>query len=367
MYDYLIVGSGLFGSVFARELTNKGYKCLVVDKRNHIGGNVFTENTNGINVHKYGPHIFHTNDKQIWDYVNCFANFNHYRHKVAVNYEGKILSFPINLLTFSQLFGLNTPNDVQQFLEGIKKDDQQSRSNLEEWIVSQVGSELYKIFIKGYTHKQWGRKPCELPISIISRIPIRTNYDDNYFNDIYQGIPIGGYTTLINNLLEGIEVKLNVDFIKDRVNLSGIAQKIVFTGPIDQYFDYSLGELEYRSLRFEHEHLKIDDFQGVAQMNYTSFNIPYTRIVEHKHFEFSKSKDTIITKEYPIEWHKGIEPYYPINDFKNSNLYKKYKSLAMQQCPDVIFGGRLAEYKYYDMHQVVAAALTQVNKIYAKN
>jgi UDP-galactopyranose mutase len=357
-YDYLIVGAGLFGSIFARELTDKGYSCLVVDRRRHIGGNCFTENIEGINVHKYGPHIFHTSNKEVWEYVNKFTQFNHYTHRPKVTYRDKIYSFPINLMTLYQIYGVSTPEQALKKLEEVKVQKTKGRGNLEEWILSQVGPEVYEIFIKGYTTKQWNREPSKLPAGIITRLPIRLTYDDNYFNDIYQGIPIGGYTQIFEKLLDGIEVRLGVDYLEHRYLFDKMARKIVYTGPVDAFYEYKFGKLEYRSLKFEHEVLDKPDHQGVAIMNYTEEGIPYTRIVEHKHFEFGKQDKTVITREYPQD--KG-EPFYPINDVDNNTRYSKYKEL-MNAEENYIFGGRLADYKYYDMHQVVASALHEVKK-----
>jgi len=359
MYDYLIIGSGLFGSVCARELTDAGFKCLVIDKRNHIGGNVYTENIKGINVHKYGPHIFHTSNKKIWDYVNKFVEFNHFSYRPRVNFNDKIYSFPINMMTLYQLWGVTNPKEALEKINKVKINIK-NPSNLEEYILSKVGKEIYETFIKGYTKKQWEKDPKDLPASIIKRIPIRLTFDDNYYFDKYQGIPVGGYTKLINNLLEGVEVKLNVNYFKDKSKLDLVSNKIIFTGKIDEYFNYKFGELEYRGLNFEHEILNIDNFQGVAGMNYTSEKIPFTRIVEHKHFEFGKQKHTIITKEYPKKASKNDIPYYPINDKANNKRYSKYKKLAEKT--NIIFGGRLAEYKYYDMHQVIGSALSKIKK-----
>ena len=357
MYDYLIVGSGLFGSVCARELTDAGFKCLVIDKRNHIGGNVYTEDVKGINVHKYGPHIFHTSSKKIWDYVNKFAEFNHFSYRPRVNFNNKIYFFPINMMTLYQLWGVTSPKEAQEKINKVKLNIK-NPSNLEEYILSKVGKEIYETFIKGYTKKQWEKDPKDLPASIIKRIPIRLTFDDNYYFDKYQGIPIGGYTKLINNLLKGVEVKLNIDYFKSKSDL--VSNKIIFTGKIDEYFNYKFGELEYRGLEFKHEILEIDNFQGVAGMNYTSENVPFTRIVEHKHFEFGKQNHTIITKEYPKKATKNDIPYYPINDDVNNKRYNQYKKLAKNT--NIIFGGRLAEYKYYDMHQVIGSALSKVKK-----
>jgi UDP-galactopyranose mutase len=366
MYDYLIIGSGLFGSVFAREMTDRGFRCLVLDRRKHFGGNVYTENINGINVHKYGAHIFHTNDKEIWDYVCRFARLNSYRHKVYVNFQHRLFSFPINLMTLAQLWGITTPMEAKLKLKSVSLQSASETRNLEDWILSQVGTELYEIFVKGYTEKQWGRNPKELPASIIRRIPIRTNLNDFYFDDKYQGIPEGGYSELMKNMLKGIEVRLNVDYLKNRSELNELAKKIVFTGAIDEYFDYKYGALHYRSIRFDHEHLYLNDFQGNSVVNYTESSVPYTRIIEHKHFEFGKQSDTIITKEYPLEWKNGIEPYYPISNSINNDIYHKYLELS-KQLQNVIFGGRLAEYKYYDMHQVIASALKKAQKELLEN
>jgi len=364
-YDYLIVGCGLFGAVFAREMTDRGSRCLVIDKRNHIGGNVYTENIEGINVHKYGAHIFHTNDKAIWDYVNRFIPFNNYRHKVFVNWMDRIFSFPINLMTLTQLWGTKTPGDAVAELEKRKSVAPPS-ANLEEWILAQVGTDLYEIFVKGYTSKQWGRDPRLLPSSIIKRIPIRTDFNDFYFDDLYQGIPIGGYTRMVENMLKGIEVRTGVDYFGSKYELDGLADKIVFTGHIDQFFDYRFGQLEYRSLEFQTEYLDIPSFQGTSVVNYTQYEIPYTRILEHKYFEFGKTKGTVITREYPATWSKGRESYYPVCDEANNEKYNEYKKYAQASCPHVLFGGRLAEYKYYDMHQVVGSALAKT-KILLQN
>lgn len=355
MYDYLIVGSGLFGSICARELTNAGKKVLVIDKRDHIGGNCYTENNDGINVHKYGPHIFHTSDKRVWDYINQYADFNHFVYRPKVNYKGKIYSFPVNLMTLYQIFHITTPEQAKIVLDywKIKNDNPK---NLEEWILSQVGERLYETFIKGYTTKQWGREPKLLPASIIKRLPIRLNFDDNYYFDNYQGIPIGGYTKIFEKLLKDIEVRLNTDYLDNKDFFDNLAEKIIYTGPIDKLYSYAYGKLEYRSLRFETERLEEEDYQGNAAINYTDVEVPYTRVIEHKHFEFGKQKHTIVTKEYPSN--EG-EPYYPVNDEDNNRKYNLYKRL-MNQEEKIIFGGRLADYKYYDMHQVIASALHQV-------
>lgn len=354
-YDYLIIGSGLFGAIFARELTDKGFKCLVIDKRDHIGGNCYTENIEGINVHKYGPHIFHTSDDNVWEYINRFCKFNHFVNRPKVNYEGAIYSFPINLMTLSQIYKVTTPKEAELILSHVKHKIEHPQ-NLEEWVLSQVGTQIYETFIKGYTTKQWGRDPKLLPASIIKRLPIRLNFDDNYFFDKYQGIPIGGYTQIFEKLLDGIEVKLGVDYFDDKKLWDTIANKVVYTGAIDRYYNYAFGALEYRSLEFKTEVLDVDDYQGNALINYTDMNTEYTRIIEHKHFEFGKQKKTIITKEYP---RNNGELFYPVNDTTNNSRYDRYKEL-MRLEENVIFGGRLADYKYYDMHQVIASALKRV-------
>lgn len=360
-YDWLIVGAGLFGSVVAYELSKRNYKILVIDKRNHIGGNVYTENQNDIIIGKYGCHIFHTSSKSIWDYINSFSEFNSYRHKVVVNYKNKIYSFPINLMTLNQLWGVITPAAAQIILESKKKQIENPK-NLEEWALSHMGEELYEIFIRGYTEKQW-QKPCnQLPVSIIKRIPIRLNYNDHYYhdNDIYEGVPTKGYTPIIEKMLENTEVKLEVDYFKDRNILNTISDNILYTGPIDKYYDYCYGELEYRSMRFEYEQY-YGNYQGIGQMNYTDIQTPYNRIVEHKCFHNTLSNITIISKEYPQEYNNLNEPFYPINDIKNNTLYKQYQSLSNSS--RIIFGGRLASYKYYDMDMAVSAALTLTKKI----
>ena len=352
-HNYLIVGSGLFGSTFARLAKDSGKSVIVVEKRNHIGGNVYTENIEGINVHKYGAHIFHTNNKEVWDFVNKYAKFNDYKHSVLANYKGEIYNLPFNMNTFHQMWGIDTPKEAQEI---IKKQSNNitNPSNLEEQCISMVGTDIYNKLVKGYTEKQWGRECKDLPSFIIKRLPLRFEYDNNYFNAKYQGIPIGGYTKLIENLLEGIEVKLNYDYLQHREDIE--YDTLVYTGPIDAYFDYKLGHLEYRSVRFETEVLDIPDYQHTSVVNYTDSNTPYTRIIEHKHFEQSNTNKTIISKEYSLEWDPTKEPYYPINDTKNTNLYNRYKELA-DSLPNVIFGGRLAEYKYYDMDEVIDRAI----------
>ncbi|WGK93906.1 MULTISPECIES: UDP-galactopyranose mutase [Flavobacterium] len=360
-YDYLIVGSGLFGAVFAHEAHKKGKKCLVIDKRNHKGGNVYCEQIEDINVHKYGAHIFHTNDKDIWDYVNQFVEFNRYTNSPVAFYKDEVYNLPFNMNTFNQLWGVKTPEEAKTKIEEqVKSSGITNPKNLEEQAISLVGIDIYEKLIKGYTEKQWGRKATELPAFIIKRLPVRFTYDNNYFNDKYQGIPIGGYNKLIDGLLDGIEVRLNVDFFTQREELTRLADKIVFTGKIDEYYNNQFGSLEYRSLKFETKTLDQTNFQGNAVINYTESQIPYTRIIEHKHFEFGTQKKTVITYEYPDEWSPGKESYYPVNDDKNNAIYNQYKKLS-EKDDSVIFGGRLAEYKYYDMHQIIASALKKSN------
>lgn len=361
-YDFLIVGSGLFGAVFAHEAKKKGKKCLVIDKRSHLGGNVYCENIEGINVHKYGAHIFHTNDKGIWDYVNQFVEFNRYTNSPVAIYKDELYNLPFNMNTFYQLWKVKTPDEAKAKIESQIKDlNITNPENLEEQALSLVGTDIYSKLIKGYTEKQWGRKATELPAFIIKRLPVRFTYDNNYFNDKYQGIPIGGYNKLIEGLLEGIEVRTGVDFFSNRTELTQLAVKIVFTGKIDEFYDSRFGSLEYRSLHFEHQTLDVQNYQGNAVVNFTEKEIPYTRIIEHKHFEFGSQAKTVVTKEYPSEWKKGMESYYPINDEINSKLFGQYKLLADAE-ENVIFGGRLAEYRYYDMHQVIGSALSTVKK-----
>ncbi|WP_417128544.1 UDP-galactopyranose mutase [Phocaeicola sp.] len=365
MYDYLIVGSGLFGATFAYKASKEGKKCLVIDKRPHTGGNIYCENIEGINVHKYGAHIFHTNSKKVWDFVNSIVEFNRYTNSPVANYKGKLYNLPFNMNTFYQMWGVTTPEAAhakieEQKAEALRKMQEDGISeprNLEEQALLLIGKDIYEKLIKGYTEKQWGRKCTELPSFIIRRLPVRFIYDNNYFNDRYQGIPIGGYNKLIEGLLEGVEVRTNTDFFKDRKYWESIASKIVFTGKIDEYYDYQFGKLEYRTVRFEEEIHDCSNLQGNAVINYTEKEIPYTRIIEHKHFEMfgadiEKCPKTVISKEYSTEWKDGMEPYYPVNDEKNNSLYSKYKSLADKES-NVIFGGRLAEYKYYDMAPIV--------------
>ena len=361
MYDYLIVGSGLFGAVFAHEAKKAGKSVLIVEKRSHIAGNVYTENINGINVHKYGAHIFHTNDKAVWDYINEFAEFNRFTNSPVANYQGEIYSLPFNMYTFNKMWGVTTPREAMEKIELQRKEITDIPKNLEEQAISLVGRDIYEKLIKGYTEKQWGRGCKDLPAFIIKRLPVRMTYDNNYFNARYQGIPAGGYTKMIENLLDGIQVKLNTDYLKCKSELDKLAKKVVYTGPIDAYFDYKLGCLQYRSVRFENEILDMDNYQGNAVVNYTEREIPWTRIIEHKWFEFGKDaggndlKQTVISKEFPSEWKMGDEAYYPVNDQANTDLFLEYKRLAENEA-NVIFGGRLGEYKYYDMDQVISAA-----------
>ena len=361
-YDYLIVGAGLFGSVFAYEANKRGKKCLVIEKRDHIGGNVYTENIENINVHKYGAHIFHTSNKEIWNYVNKFAEFNRYTNSPIANYKGEIYNMPFNMNTFNKLWGVITPNEVMEKIEEEKTTSNiKEPKNLEEQAIKLIGNTIYEKLVKGYTEKQWGKKAKELPTFIIKRLPVRFTYDNNYFNDVYQGIPVGGYTKIVEKMLDGIEIKLNCDFFKEKDYFEGIADKIIFTGMIDQYYNYRFGELEYRSLRFENEILDQENYQGNAVVNYTDFETPFTRIIEHKHFEFGNQSKTVITREYPEKWSRDKEPYYPINNDKNNVLYEKYKSIAEKE-KKVIFGGRLGQYQYYDMHRVIEEALKCLKK-----
>lgn len=376
-YDYLIVGSGLFGSIFAYEANKKGKKCLVIDKRPHIGGNIYTENVDGINVHKYGAHIFHTSNKEVWDYINQFAEFNRYTNSPIAIYKNELYNLPFNLNTFSKMFNLITLQDIEEKLdeereEGLAKLNGRAPSNLEEQAISLVGTTVYEKLIKGYTEKQWGMSCTELPPSIIKRLPVRMVFDNNYFNNKYQGIPIGGYTQIIEKMLNGIEVRLNCDFFENKSELENIANKIIFTGAIDQYYDYKFGYLEYRSVRFETEELNVDNYQGNAVINYTDKEVPYTRVIEHKHFEQGKELGnevtsgpsvgkTIVSREYSDKWDPSKEPYYPINNEKNNTLYEKYKELADRD-NKVIFGGRLGQYKYYDMDKVIEEALECVRR-----
>ncbi len=362
-FDYLIVGSGLFGAVFAHEMTKKGKKCLVIEKRSHLGGNIYCENIEGINVHKYGAHIFHTSDKKVWDYVNQFVEFNNYINSPIANYKNELYNMPFNMNTFTRIFpGVITPQDAKKRIEDeIKKENIQEPKNLEEQAIKLVGRTVYEKLVKGYTEKQWGRDCKDLPSFIIKRLPLRFIFDNNYFNDRYQGIPIGGYNVLIEKLLAEVEVRLNTDYFDFIKITKDKFKKILFTGAIDQFYDFKFGALEYRSVYFENEILDTDNFQGNAVVNYTDRETPWTRIIEHKHFEFGKQPKTVISKEYSIEWKKGIEPYYPINNDKNNERYQKYLSLASRE-KNIIFGGRLGEYKYYDMDKVIVSALALIEK-----
>lgn len=367
MYDYLVVGAGLFGAVFARQATDAGKKVLVIDKRPNIAGNVYTEKVEGINFHKYGAHIFHTNNTQVWEYVNRFATFNRFTNSPVANYKGELYSMPFNMYTFNKMWGVVTPEEAAAKIEEQRKEIKGEPQNLEEQAISLVGRDIYEKLVKGYTEKQWGRDCKDLPAFIIKRLPVRLTFDNNYFNALYQGIPVGGYTKLVENLLAGIEVRVNEDYLVDKAKWDALAEKIVYTGAIDAYFDFLLGNLEYRSIRFENEILDIPNFQGNAAVNYTDRETPWTRIIEHKWFEFGKDENgndipkTIISREYSSEWKPGDEPYYPVNDEKNGALYMEYKALADKE-NKVIFGGRLGEYKYYDMDAVIASALECATK-----
>lgn len=367
-YDFLIVGAGLYGAVFARQAKDIGKKVLVIDKRPHIAGNVYTEDVEGIHVHKYGAHIFHTNNKEVWDYVTRFATFNRFTNSPIANYKGEIYSMPFNMYTFNKIWGVVTPEEAAAKIEEQKKEITGEPQNLEEQAISLIGRDIYEKLVKGYTEKQWGRDCKELPAFIIKRLPVRLTYDNNYFNALYQGIPMGGYTKMVANMLDGIEVVLGVDYFDKKDEYDAMADKVVYTGAIDRYFDYQLGTLEYRSVRFENELLDIPSFQGNAAVNYTDRDTPWTRIIEHKWFEFGKDDEgndlpkTVISREYSSERKLGDEPYYPVNDAKNSSLYEKYKKLAAYESK-VIFGGRLGEYRYYDMDQVIASAIERANQV----
>ena len=362
MYNYLIVGSGLFGSVFAHEAKKCGKSVLVIESRSHAGGNIYCEEKEGINIHKYGPHIFHTDYKDVWDYVNQFVEFNNFINSHVANYKGELYNLPFNMNTFSRMWGVITPAEAAAKIAGQRKAITGEPKNLEEQAISLIGTDVYTKLIKGYTEKQWGRRCTELPAFIIRRLPVRYTFDNNYFNDRYQGIPMGGYNKLTEALLEGVEVRLGVDYNRKRETYKRISEVIVYTGPIDAFFDYSLGQLEYRSLRFETERLEEENHQGVAIVNYTEREIPYTRTIEHKHFEFGKQPVTYVTKEYPAEWTPGEEAYYPVNNDRNQKLYAQYAELAQKE-KNVIFGGRLAEYKYYDMDDVIRSALDTVKRV----
>lgn len=357
-YDYLIVGAGLYGATFARLATDSGKKCLVIDKREHVAGNIYTEEVNGINVHKYGAHILHTDNEEVWNFLQRFTKFNRYTNMVVANYKGELYSMPFNMYTFNKMWGVITPDEARAKLdEQIAESKIDEPSNLEEQALSLIGKDIYEKLVKGYTEKQWGRKATELPSFIIKRLPVRLDYNNNYFNDTYQGIPMGGYTKMVENMLEGIEVKTGVDYLKDRESLSSLADKIIYTGMIDEFYDYCYGELEYRSLKFETEYLpEVSNFQGNAVINYTDADTPYTRIIEHKHFEFQKGEGTVVTREYPATWKKGDEPYYAMNDARNNELYSQYAELAAKDSK-ILFGGRLGKYKYYDMDDVVLDAM----------
>ncbi|OUN40701.1 UDP-galactopyranose mutase [Faecalibacterium sp. An77] len=361
-YDYLIVGAGLFGAVFAQEARRAGKRCLVIDRRSHIAGNIYTEQVEGINVHRYGAHIFHTNSKDVWDYVGRFATFNRYTNSPIANYHGEIYNMPFNMNTFNRMWGVVTPAEAKAEIErqraaaGITEP-----KNLEEQAISLVGTDIYEKLVKGYTSKQWGRPCDQLPAFIIKRLPVRFTYDNNYFNALYQGIPNGGYTAMVEGMLEDTEVRLGVDYLQEKESLDALADRVVYTGPIDAYFGYRLGALEYRSVRFETEVLDTDNYQGNAVVNYTDAETPYTRIIEHKHFEFGTQPKTVISREYSAEWKVGDEPYYPVNDDKNGALYAQYRALADGE-KNVLFGGRLGEYRYYDMDKIIESALEAVRK-----
>mgnify|MGYP000214314628 CR=1 FL=1 len=360
-YDYLVVGSGLYGAIFAHEANKRGKKVLVIDKRPNVAGNIYTEEVEGINVHKYGAHIFHTNNKEVWQYITQFAEFNRFTNSPVANYKGELYSLPFNMYTFNKMWGVVTPEEAAAKIEEQRQEIKGEPKNLEEQAISLVGRDIYEKLIKGYTEKQWGRPCTELPSFIIKRLPVRLTFDNNYFNALYQGIPMGGYTKMVENMLEGIEVRLNTDYLENKEELDSLADKVVYTGPIDAYFNYKLGTLEYRSVRFETEVLDKPNFQGNAAVNYTDAETPWTRIIEHKWFEFGTQPKTVISREYSSEWKLGDEPYYPVNDEKNGKLYEEYKKLAEKE-ENIIFGGRLGEYKYYDMDAVIAAALDMCEK-----
>ncbi len=363
-YDFLIVGTGLFGAVSAYLLKKKGRSVLLIDKRNHVGGNVYTKNVNGINVHQYGAHIFHTSNKDVWQFVNSFVEFNRYTNSPVANYKGRLYNLPFNMNTFYQMWGVKTPEEAKAKIEEQKAEYHiENPKNLEEQAISLIGKDIYETLIKGYTQKQWGRKCTDLPAFIIQRLPVRFTFDNNYFNDKYQGIPEGGYTALIERMLEGCDVRLGVDYFDRKEELDALADRIIYTGEIDRYFNYQYGHLQYRTVTFETELLEgVENYQGNAVVNYTDAETPYTRIIEHKHFEYGTQPDTVISKEYSKEWQPGDEPYYPVNDTRNMELYARYKALADMQ-ENVIFGGRLAEYKYYDMHKVIERAMEVIGEI----
>lgn len=356
-YDYLLVGAGLYSAVSAHFATQAGKSCLVIEKRDHIGGNIYCEDVEGIHVHKYGAHIFHTSNREVWDFVNSFVEFNRYTNSPVANYKGEMYNMPFNMNTFSKMWGISTPAEAKAIIDQQRCCVQGEPKNLEEQAISLVGTDIYQKLVKGYTEKQWGRDCKDLPAFIIKRLPVRYTYDNNYFNDLYQGIPIGGYNVLIEKLFAGCDIQTGVNYLDDRDYYNSLAEKVVFTGPIDAYFGYQLGKLEYRTVRFETEVLDTDNYQGVAVVNYTDRETPYTRIIEHKHFEFGTQPKTVISREYPSEWTEGMEPYYPVNDAKNQALYQQYAALAEKE--NVVFGGRLGEYKYYDMDKVIEAAMNR--------
>ena len=356
-YDYLLVGAGLYSAVFAHLATQAGKSCLVIEKRDHIGGNIYCEDVEGIHVHKYGAHIFHSSNREVWDFVNSFVEFNRYTNSPVANYKGEMYNMPFNMNTFSKMWGISTPAEAKAIIDQQRGCVQGEPKNLEEQAISLVGTDIYQKLVKGYTEKQWGRDCKDLPAFIIKRLPVRYTYDNNYFNDLYQGIPIGGYNVLIEKLFAGCDIQTGVNYLDDRAYYNSLAEKVVFTGPIDAYFGYQLGKLEYRTVRVEPEVLDMDNYQGVAVVNYTDRETPYTRIIEHKHFEFGTQPKTVISREYPSEWTEGMEPYYPVNDDKNQTLYRQYAALAEKE--NVIFGGRLGEYKYYDMDKVIEAAMNR--------
>jgi UDP-galactopyranose mutase len=362
MYDYLIVGSGLYGAVCARELTDRGHRCLVVEKRDHPAGNVYTELMDDVCVHVYGAHIFHTDDREIWEYVNRFAAFNNFINSPIANYRGEIYNLPFNMNTFRQMWGVITPQEAQAVIRQQQQEIEGEPQNLEEQAISLVGRDLYEKLIKGYTEKQWGRPCTELPSFIIRRLPVRFTYDNNYFNDRYQGIPLDGYTALVERLLQGIELRMGVDYYQHRQELDGLVERMVFTGQIDEFYGYRFGALEWRSLRFETETLAMENYQGVVAVNYTDSETPYTRILEHKHFVSGTQPQTVITREYPLAWQKGMDAYYPVNDDKNQERFQQYAELAAQESR-LVFGGRLGEYRYYDMDDAIKAALALVHRL----
>lgn len=357
-YDYLLVGAGLYSAVFAHLAKQDGKKCLVIEKRDHIGGNVYCEDVEGIHVHKYGAHIFHTSNRKVWAFVNSFVEFNRYTNSPVANFKGEMYNLPFNMNTFSKMWGISTPAEAKAIIDSQRQCVSGEPQNLEEQAISLVGVDIYRKLVKGYTEKQWGRECKELPAFIIKRLPVRYTYDNNYFNDLYQGIPIGGYNTLIEKLFSGCDIETGVDYLQDKARFDALAEKVVFTGPIDAYFGYRLGKLQYRTVRFETQVLDADNYQGVAVVNYTDRETPYTRIIEHKHFEFGTQPKTVISREYPSEWTEGMEPYYPVNDAKNQALYQRYAELAEEE-ENVIFGGRLGEYQYYDMDKVIEAAMNR--------